>query len=49
LERSEDLEQLRWLAAGVRVRVGLVDRVAESLDTTEQLHSLSRTELPRIR
>ncbi|MBW1881219.1 MAG: 3-deoxy-manno-octulosonate cytidylyltransferase [Deltaproteobacteria bacterium] len=51
LERSEDLEQLRWLAAGIRVRVGLVDRVAESLDTSDQLHALARPpepDLPRI-
>jgi 3-deoxy-manno-octulosonate cytidylyltransferase (CMP-KDO synthetase) len=51
LERSEDLEQLRWLAAGVRVRVGCVDHVAESLDTSDQLHTLAPSalsDLPRI-
>jgi len=46
LERSEDLEQLRWLAAGVRIRVGLVDRVAESLDTADQLRTLAPPPVP---
>lgn len=37
LERSEDLEQLRWLTAGIRIRVGLVQRAAGALDTPRQL------------
>ena len=41
LETSEDLEQLRWLHAGERVRVGLVPHAAPSLDTLAQLRTWS--------
>jgi len=37
LERTERLEQLRWLAHGWRMRVGLTERSARSIDTPQDL------------
>lgn len=42
LERSEDLEQLRWLEAGLPIAVGLVDRAEPGVDTPEQLDAVRR-------
>ena len=39
LEASENLEQLRWLDAGVPIDVGLVERGALAIDTPEQLRA----------
>ncbi len=47
LERAEDLEQLRWLNAGIAVRVGRVDAAAPALDTSAQLRQW-QAHLPRI-
>ncbi|MHC4600907.1 MAG: 3-deoxy-manno-octulosonate cytidylyltransferase, partial [Planctomycetota bacterium] len=35
LERAERLEQLRALEAGMRIAVGVIDRVLDSIDTPE--------------
>ncbi|MBN2798759.1 MAG: 3-deoxy-manno-octulosonate cytidylyltransferase [Deltaproteobacteria bacterium] len=40
LERSERLEQLRWLAAGYEIRVDEVPVAVESVDTPAQLQAL---------
>jgi 3-deoxy-manno-octulosonate cytidylyltransferase (CMP-KDO synthetase) len=37
LERAERLEQLRALAAGMSIGVGLVDRAAGGIDTPEDV------------
>ncbi len=37
LERVESLEQLRWLEAGYKIRVGLTDSVSIGIDTPEDL------------
>ena len=42
LAASEDLEQLRWLEAGARIHLGVVDEAAASVDTEEQLTILRR-------
>ena len=42
LAASEDLEQLRWLEAGARIHLGVVDEAAGSVDTEEQLTILRR-------
>lgn len=44
--RSEDLEQLAWLSAGMKMKVIVVDDVADSIDTPEQLAAM-RLNLPR--
>jgi 3-deoxy-D-manno-octulosonate cytidylyltransferase len=40
LERSEDLEQLRWMDAGLPITVATVDRAAPGVDTPEQLETV---------
>lgn len=37
LERREKLEQLRWLAAGLRIGVAIVDQVGPGIDTEADL------------
>ena len=39
LEKAESLEQLRWLSAGYRIRVGLTDVETIGIDTPEDLAS----------
>ncbi|MEZ4826210.1 MAG: 3-deoxy-manno-octulosonate cytidylyltransferase [Bacteroidia bacterium] len=41
LEVCESLEQLRWLANGYKIRVGLTDKEALSVDTPEDLSEIS--------
>ncbi len=38
---SEDLEQLAWLEAGIRIRVAQVEAIPPSVDTPEQLAAIS--------
>ncbi len=45
LAHAEDLEQLRWLEHGGRIRVGVVDRAITAIDTEGQLAAL-RARLP---
>lgn len=42
LELMESLEQLRWLEAGYRIRVGLVEGSAPGIDTPEDLAAAER-------
>lgn len=42
LERLEKLEQLRWLAAGCRMHVGLVQHAGQGVDTLEQYEAFVR-------
>ncbi len=42
LERSEGLEQLRWMDAGLPITVGVVDHAAPGVDTPEQLEAVRR-------
>lgn len=42
LEQSEKLEQLRWLAEGCRIQVGLVNQAACGVDTLEEYESFVR-------
>ncbi|MDX2248276.1 MAG: 3-deoxy-manno-octulosonate cytidylyltransferase [Bacteroidia bacterium] len=41
LEVAESLEQLRWLAAGYRIRVGITFTESQSVDTPEDLSEFS--------
>lgn len=40
LEQTESLEQLRWLANGFKIKVGLTDRESISVDTPDDLSEL---------
>ncbi len=42
LDRSEDLEQLRWMAAGYRIAVGAVASAEIGVDTPAQLDAVRR-------
>jgi 3-deoxy-manno-octulosonate cytidylyltransferase (CMP-KDO synthetase) len=37
LDSNESLEQLRWMYHGIRVKVGVVDRAAHSVDTPQDI------------
>lgn len=37
LEKAESLEQLRWLQAGLKIKVGLTDIETIGIDTPEDL------------
>ena len=39
LDRAEDLEQLRWLEAGFRIVVGVVESAEPGVDTPDQLEA----------
>ena len=40
LEKIECLEQLRWLEAGHKINVGVVDEIPQGVDTPEDLQKL---------
>lgn len=42
LERAESLEQLRWLEAGLRIRVGLTEHLSFCVDTPADLEEARR-------
>lgn len=42
LEKAESLEQLRWLAAGMKIRVGVTDVETIGIDTPEDLKRAER-------
>lgn len=47
LERTENLEQLRVLSAGQRIRVGVIDEAAAGIDTSDDYQAFVRRRLGR--
>jgi len=49
LEAAESLEQLRWLACGYDIRIGLTDYIAHGVDVPEDIEYVERMMVPYLR